>query len=171
MAIAGRSPGGRPLRRRREKDVDAGYRRLRGDRTPSTTGSAARPTALNGPFASQYTKSVLWVRSRLLRGQYWCHAPASGERLLQARLDLTSIEQFDRKVGKCRPYSLNEIGKSFSADSGICVGTAIRPGFCETSDKRIGIATIPCIVVASCNLGGLHCFRFLRLRIRFSRGV
>jgi hypothetical protein len=32
------------------------------------------------------------------------------------------------------------------------------------SDKRIGVATVPCIVVASCNLGSLHCF-FLGVEI------
>src|SRR5271165_1692431 len=77
------------------------------------------------------------------------------------RLNFTGVEKFDRKVRQGRPYSLDEIGKSFSADAGIRVGIAKRAVFCETGDKCIGIATVPGVVIVSCDIRSFHWVRFL----------
>src|SRR4029077_9056697 len=71
-AIAGRCPGGRPLRRRRESGVDIGEARLRG-----TAALQACPET-DGPLladALEGVRSVGAVKAALISAKHGCQGP------------------------------------------------------------------------------------------------
>ena len=55
----------------------------------------------------------------------------------QPRLNFTSIENLDVKVGKSCPQSFYIFGKSFWGDTGIGIGIAKRAVFRESGDKSL----------------------------------
>jgi hypothetical protein len=71
-------------------------------------------------------------------------------------LNFTSIEQLDPKIREGCSHFLYKFGKCFSANPRIGVGVAKYAVFCESGDKRVSVATVPCIVIALCNLGSFH---------------